>query len=194
MSSIEQHGRRVHRWAHHDRRGRQSRQRVEWLYAGILLCCSLGFFLFGLKAGLYLEPYHVPGEVSSSQPNSVKNSTEDHLRIDGYKFVFQSEESERFAGSTIGQVNYLNPNTIYIQKGMDSDEVYSTCVHEKLHLLRLEKDSEDMHDWIYEHEDVIPDSTCFELIRYRFGSESVDKVRQFVESRFESKLSLESQH
>lgn len=141
-----------------------------------------------------MEPYHVPGEVSGSQPDSFGGnvSERDRLRIDGYTFVFESGDSERFNGSTIGQVNYLSPNRIYIQSGLGVNRTYSTCVHEKLHLLRLEKDSEDMHDWIYEYEDLIPDSTCFELVRRRFGPEYVSDVRGFVRGSFGSKVRLEA--
>lgn len=182
---------RVQYWVEEDRRRRRYRHQREWLYAGLIFSVSIGFFLFGLKAGLYLEPYHIPGEVSRSQPVSVNSSSADQLRIDGYTFVFEPENSSKFHDNTIGQVNYLQPNKIYIQKGLGSEETYSVCVHEKLHLLRLEEDSEEMHDWIYEHEEVIPDSTCFDLVRHRFGLESVSDVRDFVERRFESKLSRE---
>ncbi len=123
--------------------------------------------LFGVFAGLtaslgavygYQKGYAdaIQGGFGPGVDVESVDTQEEHV-IDGYTIRLQDwnvSEYDDMVGYTTGN------DDIYIRSSRSLQDIYITCVHEKLHNLYPERE----HDWVYQESVQRIDPTCLKLM------------------------------
>jgi len=103
-----------------------------------------------------------PGYVQDTLPaNSSVNGTT--FQIDDYWITLQNDSYPKMNGSTIGYAYPDGPKQLYIEKGLSAETTYDTCVHEHLHQLGIDCDT-NQHYWVNKFEDRLVDPLCLRFL------------------------------
>lgn len=127
---------------------------LAYLLAAVILAGLT--FLMGFEIGNTMYYYHPEtGVIDASQIN-------ESYKIDGYHIYITDVKEirgERYGGFTYPREN----RSIFIDKELDPEGIYSACTHEKMHNLGINSEGNN-HDMIYEYQDQVVDPTCLKLL------------------------------
>lgn len=96
--------------------------------------------------------------------NIVEQESQQTVRIDGYNFHLFPSDHELFQGPRVGFVFSQDNENIYLQGDRTPAQIYSTCVHEKLHTLGIQGGDTYEHDMVSRYDSQIVDETCISLM------------------------------
>jgi len=126
-----------------------------------------GLMLIPLLAGIILgvsySYYQITEETSDYGETEVMINETGTFEIDGYKIHLENESTnERFEEKPMVQgYAAVRGDEMWLRTPNSAEYLYEICVHEKMHLLGIP--GED-HDWIYDKQDSVVDSTCLRLL------------------------------
>lgn len=123
------------------------------------MCFSIGFF-----TGSTQYDFSINSGIINTAELDQKHQA---YQIDDYK-IFLVEEDHRFwkgeNSNRVGFTQGYNTDKIYIKAGRTPENIYETCVHEKMHNLGIEGGETHGHDQIYEYDSQLKDKTCLKLL------------------------------
>lgn len=128
------------------------------VYCMVTMLGFAGGYMFHSYADSGMYPDHSEGEIKVDDTGTFE--------IDGWTINLSNGEQDEVLGdnSAVKGYTWRGSDDIVVRSGMSAEQVYTTCVHEKMHGAGMRGFYTPEHDYVHDLQDQVVDPTCLKLL------------------------------